>query len=282
MANTENRKRNRPGMLRSLLDGLLAFRRHSPGDEVLRDSMFPHPDDEEAEAEARLRPKRGLLGSMWMRFNLFSALALLLFLSFTFLLYYAFFMLWTPRDLSTVPGYRDGVPGPDIRRLVQEADGQEISFSDADVNRYIARTCRARQSGIFSILAHAEGVAVVFHEGYAEVVVERSLSAALKQTSSVDLSFTREIEHGVPVLKAHFNGGNALTESLPRGGQIGSADVPERCVQLLCYALVSMADCYPDIVDAVREHDYLPVFSEGRVTLVPPTSPSTASIESTR
>ena len=138
---------------------------------------------------------------------------------------------------------------------------------------------------------HSTAVAVTYIDSWCtgrfstaleKVVVERSLSAALKQTSSVDLSFTREIEHGVPVLKAHFNGGNALTESLPRGGQIGSADVPERCVQLLCYALESMADCYPDIVDAVREHDYLPVFSEGRVTLVPPTSPSTASIESTR
>lgn len=270
MPHSENRKRNQPGFFRSLRQRLFSRRRVSDGDEeVLRESMFPHPDDEDEEAVARIRPRRGLLSGLWFRFNVLSTVALLLFLGFTALLYYILLQLWIPRDMSTIPGYRDQTPTADLREKLRRAEGTEVSFTEEEVNRYLSQTCRVRQTGIFSLLAHAEGVAFVFHDGYAEIIVDRSLSANLHQTSSLDLHFTRETEHGLPVLKTHFNGKVPLTNKVPRGGQIGAADVPERCVQMLRYALDSLLACYPDIIGMIQENNYLPVFTPGRVTLVP-------------
>lgn len=272
MAHSENRKRNQPGFFRSLRQRF--FSRHrvsSAEEEVLRESMFPHPDDEDDEAVARMRPKRGWISGLWFRFNVLSTVAMLLFLGFTALLYYILLQLWIPRDMSMIPGYSDQSPTPDLRERLRRAAGSEVSFTEEEVNRYLSQTCRVRQTGIFSLLAHAEGVAVVFHDGYAEVIIDRSLSANLHQTSSLDLHFSREMEHGLSVLKTHFNGKVPLTNKIPRGGQIGSADVPERCVQMLRYALDSLLICYSDIVGMIHENNYLPVFSDGKVTLVPTT-----------
>ncbi len=171
--------------------------------------------------------------------------------------------IWTPQDMRDIAGYADKGRAEDITVALGKSNGEELVFTEGEINRYLRDTCRMRQTGLFSIIAHAQGVALRIHNGYAELVIDRLLGANIHQTTAVHISFRQELVHGHPVLRAELRGGSPILGSMPRGGSIGTLAVPSRHIQMLQPALETLLACYPGITQAMEEHGYLPQFVEG-------------------
>ncbi len=259
----ENKRRNRKkkktgAAFRNPWGSLLD---HKPkGEEFSPNDSFYTPEDGEEEGELK-RPSVLLL--LWQRFNFWSTFAVLLFLFFTGMLALVVVRVWTPQSMRDISGFADKGHGGDISVAINSAGGRELTFTEGEINRYLRDTCRMRQTGIFSIIAHAQGVAVRIHDGYAELVIDRLLGANIHQTTAVHLTFSQQMHHGRPVLKAEFRGGPPILGNMPRGGSIGSLAVPERHIRMLQPALETLMACYPDITRAIEEHGYLPQFVDG-------------------
>jgi hypothetical protein len=276
MAAMQNRKRKRrvkrPDT--ASLWGFL-FHRETPPNDMTRGTLYSRPgEDDDDEQDG----KRNLWAEIWGLFNFWSCFAFILFLIFVGVLCGLVQQMWQPQSLKDIAGYNDKAPAKDLSVLISNANGSTISFSEGELNRYLRDTCRLRQTGIFSIFANAQGIAVRIHDGYAEVVIDRLVGANMHQTTSVNLTFHQEVVHGRPELKVELRGGAPLLGNMPRGGTIGSVGVPQKHIQVMQPALETLLDCYPDIITTVKEYGYCPIFEagspngEGRVTLIPYTA----------
>lgn len=260
MAATQNRKRKKerkPKPEDSPWGSLLY-----PGTE---DSAFSDPQAYDAEEqEYSDETERHLWRDLWRSFSLWSCIASLLFIIFTGGLALLVLKMWTPQDMHDISGYTDKGAARDLAVALRNANGAEVVFTEGEINRYLRDTCRLRQNGLFSVLAHVQGVAVRIHDGYMELVIDRVLSTHFHQTTSVYLSFAREMDHGRPSLRVDLRGGENVMGSLPQGGRIGCVGVPQRFMQMLRPALDTMQDCYPDIVELMDDGGYRPEFFRGR------------------
>ena len=274
MGENSNRKRTRKKTTEeeTSLWGFL-FDKNSQDSDITKRAFFAQPGEEETEDQA---PEQlNILQELWRRFNFWGLLAITLFLSFTILLVTLLFSMWTPQNLRDIAGYSDNGTARDLSALLRNANGREISFTEAEINRYLRETCRLRQTGVFSIITHGQGVALRVHDGYAELVIDRMIGANIHQTTSVNLRFHQETKHGRPILKVEYKGNRELFQDLPCGGTIGKLGVPERHISMLTPALDSLVTCYPEIAAMVEEHGYCPYFTKGqhgnesRVRLVP-------------
>jgi hypothetical protein len=273
MAGGTNKKRARKttGEETSLWGFL--FDKNTQNQDITKRAFFAQPGEEETE-EAPAAPHH-ILVEIWKRFNFWSLLAILIFLAFSIVLISTTVSMWTPQNMRNIAGYADHGSARDLLALLRNANGQEISFTEAEINRYLRDTCRMRQTGIFSIITHGEGVAVKIHNGYAELIIDRILGANIHQTTSVHLTFHQEINHGRPELKVAFHGSEKLYGKLPKGGSIGRMGLPERHIRMLAPALDTLLACYPEIHSIIEEHGYCPYFTQGengvesRVSLIP-------------
>lgn len=278
MASAGNRKRTRKRKEpegRSLWGSLFNHEEaEETGEDFMRGTPYaatPGADEEEED----LAPQRQLplLLQLWRRINIWGMISVSLFLGFTLALLLLLVKLWIPQDLSDIAGYNDTTPSRDLTALIRNANGAPVTITEAEINRYLRETCRMRQTGIFSIITHCQGIAVRIHDGYAELIFDRLLGANIHQTTAVYLTFSHENKLGHPTLKVDLRGGSPLLGSMPRGGSVGSVALPQRHVLMLKPALESLLGCYPDICDMVREHRYRPVFTidgqERRLTLIP-------------
>lgn len=271
MASTQNRKRRRrvkrPDV--SSLWGFL-FHKEPPPNDMTKGTLYAGLEEDEEDAQQR----SGLLQELWKRFNFWSTVAIVLFLTFVGVLMYGVILMWQPQSLDDIAGYNDKGSAKDLSVIIRNANGATISFTEAELNRYLRNTCRMRQTGIFSIFANAQGVAVRIHNGYAELIVDRLIGVNMHQTTAVNLTFSQHSKHGRPELHVEFRGGEPLLGSMPRGGQIGQIGVPQKHIQVMQPALKTLLNCYPDIVTSFEEHGYCPIFEEningeGRITLIP-------------
>ena len=278
MASTENRRRKKERRSKP---------EESPWGSLLQQGAVPHGEAaharayDEPEYESAEEQGRNIWRDMWHRFSFWSLMATLLFTLFTGGLILLVVNMWTPQDMRDIAGYTDKGTARDLLVALRNANGAEIVFSEGEINRYLRDTCRLRQTGLFSVLAHAQGAAVRIHDGYAELIIDRVLSTHFHQTTAVNLSFEREMDHGRPRLKAEFRGGESIMGSLPQGGRIGCVGVPQRFIQMLRPALDTMQDCYPDMIELIESAGYRPEFfrgqngQEGYVRLVPYAATST-------
>ena len=264
MASAENKRRKKerkPGQDDSPWGSLL--RRDPAKQDTLHQELYnadepaPSYEGEEEELSHSWR-------DLWRRFNFWSLTALLIFLIFNGGLILLVINMWTPQDMRDIAGYTDKGTARDLAVALKNANGGEVIFTEGEINRYLRDTCRLRQTGIFSVIAHAQGMAVRLHDSYAELIIDRTLSTHFHQTTSVHLCFTQEMDHGRPRLKVDFRGGEPIMGSLPRGGCIGGVGVPQRYMQMLRPALETIQDCYPDIFEAVETYGYRPEFHQGR------------------
>lgn len=272
MRTTENKRRKRrtkrpdSGSLWGFL-----FHNSTPPNDMTRGTLYAQPEEDEVDYSQQ----KGLLAELWSRFNFWSFLATVLFVSFVAVLIYGVTRMWQPQSLKDIAGYNDKLPAKDLSVLIRNANGGVISFTEGELNRYLRDTCRMRQTGIFSIFANAQGVAVRVHNGYAELIIDRLVGANMHQTTAVNLTFHRDIVHGRPSLSVEFHGGPPLMGNMPRGGKIGTVGIPQKHIQVMQPALKTLMECYPDIVAATEEYGYCPIFekespeSEGRITLIP-------------
>lgn len=262
MAGTSNKKRNKNRAEgETTLWGFL-FDKNTQSEDMTKSSFFAPTGEEEALPNEQEQPRNVLL-ELWQRFDFWSILATVVFLAFTIVLITTIISMWTPQSMQNIAGYADRGSARDLTALLRNANGQSISFTEAELNRYLRETCRMRQTGIFSIITHGEGVAVRIHDGYAELVIDRLIGANIHQTTSVNLSFRQEITHGRPQLKVAFRSNATMLGKLPIGGSIGKLCVPERHISMLGPALDSLLGCYPEIAAILTEHGYCPHFIKG-------------------
>ncbi len=273
MAGSTNRKRTKKrAEEESSLWGFL-FDKNTQKEDITKRAFFAQPGEEET--EDTLEERRSILQEIWRRFNFWSLLASVVFLAFTTMLICTLVSMWTPQNMRNIAGYADHGSSRDLLALLSNANGQEISFTEAELNRFLRDTCRIRQTGIFSIITHGDGIAVRIHNGYAELIIDRLIGANIHQTTSINLTFHQEIKHGHPELRIEFKGSDMLYGNLPKGGSIGHMGIPERHISMLVPALNSLLNCYPEILTIIEEHGYCPYFTEGqngvesRVTLIP-------------
>ncbi len=281
MARTGNRKRSHKSKEpdRSSLWGTL-FNKDAEGEEgedfTRATTYAPNGDYDEEEDRPTESPFALLRRKLWHGFNFWGLVSVSLFLSFTLLLLLLLVKLWVPQDLSDVAGYNDTAAARDLTALIRNANGAPVTITEAELNRYLRDTCRMRQTGIFSIITHCQGIAVRIHNGYAEMIFDRLMGANMHQTTAVYLTFSQENKLGAPELKVELRGGEPLPGNMPNGGSIGSISLPQRHVLMLRPALESLITCYPDIAELVREHHYCPVFTangkDRRITLIPYTA----------
>ena len=280
MAGGENRRRKkeRKGEWAASPWGSLLQRRGSAlppeGDDMRK--LYPPEDEEEYGGEERFTWRR-----LWQSLNIWSIIATAIFLLFIGGLAMLVVRMWTPQDLKDIAGYTDKGTARDLTVALRNANGGEIIFTEGEINRYLRDTCRVKQTGIFSLIVPMQGVAVRLHDGYAELIIDRTLSTHFHQTTAVHIAFVQELDHGRPSLRVEYRGGEPVLGSLPRGGRIGLVGTPQRYMQMLSPALATIQDCYPDIWELMETYGYRPVFHKGQngdesyVRLVPYTTPAT-------
>ena len=257
----KKRSKKKTSTDRSLWGSL--FHGQEDRENTLRRSFFSHGAEQYDDEDDEDAP-HGLFSALWKSFNFWSVVAVGIFLSFTLVLFIFLMRMWMPQDLSDIAGYRDSARARDLESLITEAEGAPITITEAELNRYLRDTCRMRQTGIFSIIASGQGVAVRIHDGYAELVLDRLLGANVHQTTSINLTFRQENTLGRPELTVDFKGGAAIAGALPRGGTIGSVPVPQRHIRMLRPALETLLSCYPRIAEAVEHYHYCPLFTKGK------------------
>lgn len=256
------------------------FRPRRMGEEMsARSFFFSHAEEEEEEDnEENELSTLSLLLRLRRRFSVWMLVSFTLFITFTAALLLTLVKMWIPQDLSDIRGYGDHAAARDLAAMIRNANGGAVTITEAEINRFLRDTCRMRQTGIFSIITHGQGVAVRIHNGYAELIFDRIMGANMHQTTAVNLSFTRENHLGTPELHMDFQGGEPILGGMPNGGRIGLIAMPQRHILMLKPAIESLFSCYPEIAELIREYHYLPVFSAGSssdnrcMTLVPYTS----------
>lgn len=234
--------------------------KHEAQENELREGGFFNQLVEENQAPTK-RFRFSLL--FQKKFSLWSLAATVLFLAFAGTLGIIVLKMWIPQDLDDIEGYGDNEPMRDLRTVISNANGEEVSITEAELNRYLRSTCRMNQTGIFSIITHCQGVAVRLHDGYAEVIFDRIIGADMHQTTSAYLTCTQANEQGHPELKFEFKDGKPLLGHIPVGGTIGLVRMPQRHIRMLKPALESLIKCYPDLLDLIEHYHYCPVFSGG-------------------
>lgn len=270
-ANNRKRTKKRPEEETSLWGFL--FDGNNQSQDITKKAFFGRPGEEEEEETEEESTNPFLF--IWRRFNFWSLAAIIVFLAFVIVLVSAVCKMWTPQNMRDLAGYSDNGSARDLTAILRSANGQEISFTEAELNRFLRETCRIRQTGVFSIITHGRGLGVRIHDGYMELIIERMIGANIHQTTSVNLTFSQHAEQGRPELEVAYAGGEPLAASVPRGGSIGMLGIPDRHVSMLTPALRTLLDCYPEIVELIKEHGYCPYFTKGqngnesRVRLVP-------------
>lgn len=278
MAAAVNRKRSSGSSpQKHPLWGSLFKRREEDEATELKKNFFPQTEEDEIEPTGTILPVHV---RMLQKINVWTIASIAIFLIFTISLLVMLIKMWIPQDLKNLPGYADNGSARDLAAIINNANGREVSFTEAELNRYLRDTCRLQQTGIFSIFSHGQGIAVRVHDGYAELILDRIIGANMHQTTSVHLTFRQEVEHGRPRLEVDFKGGDSILGGAPCGGSIGSVRIPQRHIQMLRPALKTLQSCYPQITETLEEHGYYPVFTKGqnglesRIRLIPYT-PST-------
>lgn len=276
MAGGTNRKRNHKKtpeghtLWGSLFDPIFRTEEMKKGG-----TIPPHPEEDDDDDNPAADTAGSLLRRLWHRFNIWTIVSVSLFLCFTTLLAITLVNMWRPQDLSDIAGYGDTAAARDLTAVIRSANGAPVTITEAELNRYLRDTCRMRQTGIFSIITHGQGVAVRVHDGYAELILDRIMGANMHQTTAVNLTFSTENRLGTPELRIELRGGESLAGTAGTGGSIGKVNIPQRHILMLKPALESLLTCYPEIVELIRRHHYCPVFTAGgskenrSITLIP-------------
>lgn len=202
--------------------------------------------------------------SLWNKLNVWSIAAITVFLVFSTCLYWLVVNMWIPQDMRDIAGYTDKGVARDLTAIVRNANGADIIFTEAEINRYLRDTCRIRQDGVMAIFSRSEGVALRIHDGYAEFIIDSIIGSSWHQTTAVHLSFSTITEHGRQSVKVSFCGGEPMMGNMPRGGSIGRVPLPQHYMRMLQPSLESLLTCYKEFFDTIREQGYCPTFTEGK------------------
>ena len=262
MASGNNRRRTTRTAKDRQLWGNLFGTGADADEDISRTSFYRNPA-EEPEPGTTPADEPGEPRSPWRGINAWAACATGIFLLFTACIYWLVISMWVPQDMQDIAGYTDKGAARDLAAILRNANGGEVAFTEAEINRYLRDTCRMRQTGIMALLSHSEGVAMRIHDGYCEIIIDRIIGSNLHQTTSVYLTFHRINDHGRQVVRADFSGGAPMLGSTPRGGRIGCVELPQHCMRMLQPSIETLQGCYADLFRIFHEHGYYPTFAKG-------------------
>lgn len=237
----ENRRRRKP-------------RASGEKDTTAKDIKFADAgeDENELEPDVDVALKKSPIHYIFLSLRLIIFLVLLVVSIFIY-------RAWTPQNVNTIPGYGSGERShstpqdiPALLLRAQEAN-YPLFLSEKDINLYLGDVLRAKQSGPMGILARYEGVAVRLYDGYAEVVIVRTLGGrGYRQTVSMYVSPESQETINGPIVVTEY-AGPRLLGGFPMGGRIGKLPVPQGYLLLIKPAFDSLAKALAPELDILLD-----------------------------
>lgn len=182
---------------------------------------------------------------------------------------------WSPQNVGNIPGYgaaeRAHSAPQDIPALLARA--QEANYplflSEKDINLYLGEVVKGKQSGPLGILARYEGVAVRLYDGYAEIVLVRTIgNRGYRQTVSMYVAPESQETVNGPVVVTEYAGPDLLG-SIPVGGRMGKLPVPQGYLYLIRPAFVALADALKMELDIILDPHRPIQIKRGELQILP-------------
>ncbi len=219
-------------------------------------------------------------------FSLVGNIIFIITIGILLLIGWAIYVTWQPQDTSNIPGFRDKTNAPDIPKILQQAINRDISvsFSEEDINRYLAAHIQANQHGPAAIFATNPAVGVRLHggkigddgsvgDGYMEIILERYTGVDSRHTISLYMTATQTIDtnnYMSAMTRFEFFNDEPLPGGIAVGGAIGKLPVPQGYMRFLLPAYENLLDtCFP-LIRMIEESGLGIHFEEGRVNFTPP------------
>ena len=250
--------------------------RNLPEHENIVEHFYDPEDQGSREKPIREKTPFSLIG------NLIFLLTIAILAAIAWLVYSS----WCPQQTDDLPGFRQRENAPDIPRILKQAINRDasVSFSEEDINRYLASSIHPQQHGALAIFATNPAAGIRLHggkerpdgtigEGYMEIIIERYTGIDSRQTISLFLTPFQSLDpHNYMAVQTRFEFYN--DETLPGGihvgGTIGSLSVPQGYMIFLLPAFENLLQAYLPLIHMIEESGMGIHISKGRLNLTPP------------
>ncbi len=249
-------------------------------EEELTDSYYEEDEEQPNKKGKRDKKPFSLIGNLIFFFTIIILLAI----------GWAVYASWQPQDTADIPGFRQKDNAPDIPKILKQAISRDaaVTFSEEDLNRYLATYISPNQHGPVAIFATNPGIGIRLHggkmkedgtmgEGYMEIILERYTGVDTRHTVSLYLSVFQSIDpnnYMAVLTKFEFFNDEPLPGGIAIGGTIGSVSVPQGYMRFLLPAYENLlTTCFP-ILQMIEDSGMGIRFDEGQLTLSPPRKPT--------
>lgn len=160
---------------------------------------------------------------------------------------WSIYQTWLPTKLSNIHGIRptDGQTQntPNICRLIERAieGNYALTLTEEDINLHLRHTLLGHQDGPLGVLARYQDTAIKLHDGYAEIILIRTLGSRYKQTTSLFVTPTYQETPDGPIMTTEYVG-NIFLGTLPIGGKWGRLPLPQGFLTLDIESYKKLAD----------------------------------------
>ncbi len=170
------------------------------------------------------------------------------------------FFILQPQDLMDIGGNGPvirGSPERDLKAVLKSSieRGYPLALTEAEINRWLARTLTLKQGGFLAGNITLEHVWVRLEDDRAEVIMERAFMGR-PFTVSMYLQVERMIGPQGTTTDVRMHGGpyNPSIPGPPQGGRFGKLVVPQGFLYLVLPAYQKLAALFPDEIDlALRQ-----------------------------
>ena len=192
----------------------------------------------------------------------------------------AVYFIATPQDLSDIKGRTAGLASastpPNLATILEKSiEGvYPISISEEQLNRYVQATLEAKQDGPLSGMVDLKGVRIRLHEGFAEVIIERTIFGR-PQTLSMYVKVEQFIDIQGKTKGNAILGGEQYFPDTPRldrfirGGRFGKLEVPQGFLVLVTPSFKKLAAVYREELRLGFEEMSRITFEKGKLILDP-------------
>jgi hypothetical protein len=148
--------------------------------------------------------------------------------------------------------------------------GHSLALGEAEINRWLGKTLKARQGGPLAGHVTLEGVWVSLEDKLAEIIIERRV---MGRPFTISMYLEIEQTRGSAKLRTviHRHGGPYL-DGLPkpmRGGRFGSLVVPQGFLNLVIPSFVNLAGVYSEEIKLALESMSVVRIEKDRLVLEP-------------
>jgi hypothetical protein len=201
------------------------------------------------------------------------AISFLILLAFASGLGYAMFYIAQPQDLSDIggrEGIQNGSKPRNLNLVLKNAHerGHALTISEADINLWLSKTLVPKQGGPLATKVTLNQVWVRLNDGYAEVIMERSILGKPFTVSMFLKVEQTEGEQGIRT-EIHRHGGpfHADAPKLMRGGRFGKLVVPQGFLVLVMPAYSKLSETYAEEIRLAFEEMSRIRIESGRLLL---------------